>query len=90
MDRFLAAAKDNTVSKRRFIRLPPVVLAAGLVTSGLFFMFAQPITACLFNNDITTAAILPLTVFFACLHCRLFLGFSTGKKVIHFDLLKLV
>jgi O-antigen/teichoic acid export membrane protein len=66
--RFLAASTDKHEIQEVFYSLAFVVFVAALVVSGPFFIFAHPIAASLFNNDIAVALIFPLTVFFGCLN----------------------
>jgi O-antigen/teichoic acid export membrane protein len=83
MIRFLAASKDKSNTREVFYSLASVVLAGSLVTSGLFFIFAKPIAASFFNNDIATAQILPLNIFFGCLNLFIvdfFRAFQQAKK----------
>jgi O-antigen/teichoic acid export membrane protein len=83
MIRFLAASNDKRNTQEVFYSLASVVLAGSLVASGLFFIFAKPIAASLFNNDITTALILPLNIFFGCINLFIvdfFRAFQQAKK----------
>jgi len=83
MIRFLAASKDKRNTQEVFYSLAFIVLAASSVASGLFFLFDKLIAASLFNNDITTALILPLNIFFGCLNLFIvdfFRAFQQAKK----------
>jgi len=68
MVRFLAASKDKHEIQEIFYSLAFIVFVAALVVSGPFLIFAHTIAAYLFNNNVATALIFPLIVFFACLN----------------------
>ncbi|MGB9372348.1 MAG: oligosaccharide flippase family protein [Halobacteriota archaeon] len=81
--RFLAASKDKHEIQEAFYSLVFVVFVAALVVSGPFFILAHTIAASLFNNDVATALIFPLNIFFACLNVfilHFFLVFQQAKK----------
>jgi O-antigen/teichoic acid export membrane protein len=83
MIRFLAASKDMRNTQEVFYSLATVVLAGSLVASALFLLFARPIAATLFNDEITTALFLPLNIFFACVNLFIvdfFRAFQQAKK----------
>jgi len=68
MVRFLAASTDKQNTREIFYSLLFVVFFGALIASALFFVFARPIAASLFHNDLATALIFPLNVFLACLN----------------------
>jgi O-antigen/teichoic acid export membrane protein len=83
MIRFLAASTDTRNTQEVFYSLLFVVLVAALVASTLFFVFARPIAASLFHDDLTTALILPLNIFFGCLNLFIidfFRAFQQARK----------
>jgi len=66
--RFLAASTDKRNTQEIFYSLLLVVLVTASIFSALFFVFARPIAASLFHDNLTTARLLALAVFLGCLN----------------------
>ncbi|MGZ4882077.1 MAG: oligosaccharide flippase family protein [Halobacteriota archaeon] len=62
MTRFLAAATDKREIREGFYSMGFIVLLTSSIVSGLLFLFVQQIAASLFNNNLTIAQLLILTI----------------------------
>jgi O-antigen/teichoic acid export membrane protein len=62
MTRFLAAATDKREIREGFYSMGFIVLLTSSIVSGLLFLLVQQIAASLFNNNLTIAQMLILTI----------------------------
>ena len=81
MVRFLAAAKKKEEIQEGFYSIAFIVLFTSAIASLLLFLFAKPIAATLFDNNLTIARILSLVVFIACLNGLLLNFFRTFQQI---------
>ena len=91
MIRFLAASTDKRNTQEIFYSLLFVVLVMASISSALFFVFARPIAGSLFHDNLMTARIFALTIFFGCLNLFIidfFRGFQQAKRYSSLTLLQ--
>jgi O-antigen/teichoic acid export membrane protein len=81
MVRFLSAAKKREEIQEGFYSIAFIVLFTSAIASLLLFLFAKPIAASLFDNNLTIARILPLIVFITCLNGLLLNFFRTFQQI---------
>jgi len=88
--RFLAAEKEKLEIQEVFYSLLFVVLVTSSIASGLFLVFARLIAASFFENDLTTALMLPLSIFFACVNIFLIDYFRAFQQARRYSVLTLL
>ena len=90
MVRFLAAAKTKEEIQEGFYSIAFVVLFTSAIASLLLFLFAKPIAASLFDNDLTIARILPLIIFIECLNGFLPNFFRTFQQIKRYSIFSFI
>src|SRR5665647_1575367 len=90
MIRFLAASTDKRNTQEIFYSLLFVVVVTASISCALFFLFARPIAASLFHNNLATARILALNIFLGCINLFVIDFFRASQQAKRYSVLTLI
>jgi len=79
--RFSASANDKEIIQEHFYSIACVILLTSAFVSSLFFIFSEPISSALFNNNIFIVQLISIILFFECLNAFFIDFFRTFQLI---------